>query len=116
MTGVQTCALPISDTKVSDYLADVLAVYDAADAAGKKDLIAKQMLIAIYGNGVAAYNMWRRTGLPSNMSPALEADPGTFAYRMRYPQSYTTRNGNYDETTDLITNRVFWNEGGPTLY
>ena len=106
----------MTDEKVSDYLADVLAVYDAADAAGKKDLIAKQMLIAIYGNGVAAYNMWRRTGLPSNMSPGLEADPGTFAYRMRYPQSYTTRNGNYDEATDLITNRVFWNVSGPTLY
>lgn len=106
----------MTDAKVADYLADVLAVYDAADAAGKKDIIAKQMLIAIYGNGVAAYNMWRRTGLPSNMSPALEADPGTFAYRMRYPQDYTTRNANYDEASDLITNRVFWNASGPTLY
>ena len=106
----------MTDAKVADYLADVLAVYDAADPAGKKDIIAKQMLIAIYGNGLAAYNMWRRTGLPSNMSPALEADPGTFAYRMRYPQDYTTRNSNYDEANDLITNRVFWNASGPTLY
>ena len=107
---------PEGIARLAAYKASVEAVYDAATSDGKKDIIAKQMLIALYGNGLAAYNMWRRTGLPSNMSPSLEADPGEFAYRMRYPQDYTTRNGNYDETTDLITNRVFWNASGPQLY
>ena len=107
---------PEGIARLAAYKASVGLGYDAATADGKKDIIAKQMLIALYGNGLAAYNMWRRTGLPSNMSPSLEADPGEFAYRMRYPQAYTTRNGLYDEATDLITNRVFWNASGPELY
>jgi hypothetical protein len=104
----------ITATKTTDYATEVMAAYTSASADGKKDIIAKQYLIALWGNGLEAYNMWRRTGLPSNMSPALEADPGDFAYSMYYPTDYISRNGN--ATQRALTDRVFWNVGGPELY
>ena len=104
----------ITATKTTDYADEVMAAYALASADGKKDIIAKQYLIALWGNGLEAYNMWRRTGLPSNMSPALEADPGPFAYSMYYPTDYISRNGN--ATQRALTDRVFWNVGGPELY
>ena len=104
-----------ANTARADYIAEVMAVYDAtATDAEKLDLIAKQHLIALWGNGLEAYNMYRRTGLPSNMAPALESQPGGFPYSLLYPEVYITRNAK--ATQRSLSDRVFWNVGGPDLY
>jgi hypothetical protein len=65
---------------VETYLSTVLKAYDAATTdAARLNIIATEYWLALYGNGVEAYNLYRRTGMPLNMQPALEANPGGFA-------------------------------------
>jgi hypothetical protein len=97
----------------ADYIAKVGAIYDAASASGKKDVVAKEFLIAAYGNGLEAYNMYRRTGAPSDIGPAIDA-AGSFPTIFLYPLDHISRNGNVTQQT--LTDRVFWNTSGPALY
>jgi hypothetical protein len=101
-----------SDT-VDTYVAAMLADYNAADAAGKADIFAQQFWIAQWGGGIDAYNTYRKTGLPSNVQPNLEPSPGDFPLIMYYPSNYANTNSNVTQRTSL-TERVFWNAGGPS--
>lgn len=96
-----------SNTK-DNYVDDVLALYDAADNDGKLDLIVKEQLIAAYGNGIAAYNLYRRTGKPNNMQPALEP-AGPFPLSYFYPANSVDRNSNISQKGELDI-PVFWQD------
>ena len=64
---------------VDDYVAEVLARYDAAVSnTAKLNVIMKEYHIASFGNGVESYNNYRRTGMPQNMQPTLGAAPAPF--------------------------------------
>lgn len=104
-----------SDEDIEDYLDEVLAMYDAADAAGKLDVVITEYYIAAWGNGLEAYNMYKRTGYPSNMAPALEANPGAFPRSFYYPSTAESRNANIDQKVNLST-KVFWDDGTIDLY
>lgn len=99
---------------IDNYVASVLELYDAADAGGKQDIVAKEMMIASFGNGLEAYNLWRRTGRPSNMVPALEVSFGEFPRTFLLPAVHVTRNANVDQKT--FNDRVFWDDGSTNLY
>jgi hypothetical protein len=103
-----------STANVNDYVNHVLAKYDAANANGKLDVLMKEYYIALWGNGIEAYNMYRRTGKPGNMAPALEQAPGDFMTSFFYPADYVNRNQN--ATQKSITDRVFWDNGSVTVY
>ena len=79
----------------------------------KLDLWATQFFIALTGNGIDAYNSYRRNGYPRDIQPNVEPDPGNFPMIMFYPSNYTSTNSNATQKNDL-TARVFWNTGGPT--
>jgi len=79
-------------TSIDDYLDVVLGSYDAASASDKLNVVLKEYYIALFGNGIEAYNTYRRTGLPKGFQPALQADPGKFYRSFIYPASYITRN------------------------
>ena len=66
------------------------------------------------GNGTDAYNAYRRTGLPSDVQPNIEPNPGAFPVSMWYPNNYTARNSNASQKSDL-TGKVFWNTQSPNL-
>jgi hypothetical protein len=68
----------------------VLTRYDAASAAGKLEHILTQKWIANFGNPLAAYTDYRRTGLPKMFDPATDNDPNTNLGRA-YPFSYPWR-------------------------
>jgi len=91
---------------VDAYIAFVLAAYDAADADGKLDIVMKEYYIALWGNGLEAYNMYRRTGKPNNMAPALEPGPGAFIRSFFLPGDHVNFNANADQKT--LTMPVFW--------
>jgi len=91
---------------VDAYVAHVLAAYDAADADGKLDIVMKEYYIALWGNGLEAYNMWRRTGKPNNMMPGLEPNPGTFIRSFFLPADHVNFNANASQKT--LTAPVFW--------
>jgi len=99
----------MSDSDKDSYVNKVLAKYDAATATGKLDIVMKEMYIAAWGNGLEAYNLYRRTGMPSNMEPALEP-PGPFPLSFFYPSNSVTRNSSITQKDEMNVS-VFWQDG-----
>jgi hypothetical protein len=92
-------------TKYVDY---VLAQYDAAPSTDAKlDVLATEYWVALHGNGIESYNLYRRTGKPSGQQPALDPNPGSFARSLYYPLSYVTRNKNAKQKANAAV-QVFW--------
>lgn len=96
----------ITPDKVDSYVGKILALYDAGDADTKLDLVIKEQYKASWGNGLEAYNAYRRTGMPRGIQPGLEADFGTFPNTMLYPADHVTRNANVTQRN--FSDRVFW--------
>ncbi|WP_235296892.1 SusD/RagB family nutrient-binding outer membrane lipoprotein [Portibacter marinus] len=103
-----------NDEDIDNYVEKVLAIYDAADADGKLDLVAKEMMIASWGNGLEAYNLYRRTGKPNNMQPALEAAFGQFPRTFLYPAINVTRNASVSQKE--LGDNTFWMDSSIDLY
>jgi len=93
---------------VADYIAHFTSTWTAASSAEKGNMWAKQFIIALWGNGTDGYNMYRRTGYPTDLQPNIEPDPGPFPNSMWYPNNYTSRNSNATQKAD-VTGKVFWN-------
>lgn len=109
--AVPTAAVP-STTQIDNYVAKVLALYDAATTAdGKLNVIMKEWYIASWGNGYDAYNNYRRTGKPGNMQLPRLAVPGEFTRTMLYPANYVNLNLNAAQKTVGV--KVFW-DNNPT--
>ncbi|MDX1941268.1 MAG: SusD/RagB family nutrient-binding outer membrane lipoprotein [Saprospiraceae bacterium] len=95
-------------TDVEQYVNKVLADYDAATTDDARlNIIATEYWVALYGNGIEAYNLYRRTGKPAGQQPALEPNPGPFVRSYYYPTGYVTRNSNAKQKAD-VTTQVFW--------
>ncbi|MBL7851340.1 MAG: SusD/RagB family nutrient-binding outer membrane lipoprotein [Cyclobacteriaceae bacterium] len=107
-----------SATGINTYVNTVLARYDVATPTApnttlqetKLDVICKEYWIALWGNGVESYNMYRRTGRPTGMQPALAADPGNFYRSLTYPGVYIVRNNQATQKPDNKV-KVFWDPG-----
>lgn len=56
-------------TEASDYYTDVLAEYDAANAAKQMEIIMTEKWIQSFGSSVDAYSDYRRTGYPVMFDP-----------------------------------------------
>ncbi|GAB3998984.1 hypothetical protein GCM10028807_47940 [Spirosoma daeguense] len=101
--------------EVTKYVTKVMADYDAATTDDAKlNVIAKEYWLALYGNGIESYNLYRRTGKPSNQQPALDANPGSFPRTYYYPATYITRNSNAKQKANLTT-PVFWDSNSSGL-
>ncbi|SEF77414.1 SusD/RagB family nutrient-binding outer membrane lipoprotein [Algoriphagus boritolerans] len=103
---------------VENYLDYVGDEYDdAASADARLDLVAREYWLSLYGNGMESFNLYRRTGKPSRMQPALETDPGPFIRSFLYPNNYMVTNTNAVQKPDL-TQQVFWdtNPASPWIY
>lgn len=93
---------------VNKYVTTVLADYDKATTDDARlNIIATEYWIALHGNGIEAYNMYRRTGKPANQQPALDPNPGAFVRSFYYPTSYVARNSNIKQKAN-VTTPVFW--------
>ncbi len=66
----------------------------------------REYWVASFGNGLEAYNGYRRTGYPSDMQTTREADSGTFPRVMLYPESFVNLSSN--GTQHSIDTQVFW--------
>ncbi|WP_138992441.1 SusD/RagB family nutrient-binding outer membrane lipoprotein [Larkinella sp. C7] len=95
-------------TEVTKYVTKVLADYDAATTNSQKlNIIGTEYWLALHGNGIESYNLYRRTGKPSNQQPALDPSPGGFPRSYYYPASYITRNAKAVQKANVTTS-VFW--------
>ncbi|MFT4673392.1 MAG: hypothetical protein ACI9R6_000277 [Saprospiraceae bacterium] len=101
----ETIDYAATSANVSDYIARVLAEYDAASGnEAKLAIVIREWYIASWGNGIEPYNMYRRTGYPTLQTGVFPVGP--FPRSFRYPSSETNSNPNVNQTT--ADNQVFW--------
>ncbi|KAA2243197.1 SusD/RagB family nutrient-binding outer membrane lipoprotein [Chitinophaga agrisoli] len=103
----------LSPALINSFADNLVNQYDAADAAGKLNLVMTQKYIANYGNGMEAYNDYRRTGLP--VLRTLLSPLNTFPLRLYYSETELTANtslgGNASQLqTAQQTTPVFWDK------
>ena len=122
LAGLKDALNKVDDLGGEELTAEVIDAYIAAftlewNAANstedKLDLWATEFFISLTGNGIDAYNSYRRNGFPRDLQPNIEPDPGSFPLSQFYPANYTSTNSNANQKTDL-NNRVFWNANGAT--
>ena len=102
-------------TLTNSYVAGVLANYDAGVPVAPNtsvpdnqlDVLIREYWVALWGNGVEAYNTIRRTGKPTKMQPALNPTPGNFYRSFIYPAVYVIRNSSAVQKPDNKV-KVFW--------
>lgn len=105
---------PGREASTTAYLAAVDAQYTAA--ANKLDVIGKEFWIATWGNGIEAYNLYRRTSAPRDFQPTLQTGPGPFYRSFVYPAVYVNNNQNATQKDFNATNKVFWDTNTDTLF
>ena len=105
----------MAQASIDSYLANFAVEWGAAATTDAKlELWAEEFWTTQRGNGIDAYNSYRRNGYPKNLQPTLEANPGPFPVSMWYPANYAANNSNVTQKSD-VTGRVFWNTSGPTV-
>jgi len=103
---------------VDNYVTFVAARYDAAASSNDKlNVISTEYWLALFGNGKESFNLYRRTGTPLRMQPALEEKPGAFVRTFLYPNNYMVTNTNAVQKPNLAQ-QVFWdtNPASPWIY
>lgn len=100
-------------TEVTDYIDYVMNSYDAAaNDEERLDIIIKEYYIALWGNGIEAYNNYRRTSYPSDITPHV-ATPGAFPRTLLYPAA--TVNSNSSISQKAVTEKTFWDTNSDNL-
>ncbi len=97
-----------SQAVVDAHISEILTEYDAGNDTDKLRILAEQYVIALWGSGIEAFNTYRRTGQPDNLTPAFAVpDPGTFLRSMWYSQTASDNNINITQK-NAPTVPVFW--------
>lgn len=108
ITAFETASNYVWATEVKKYVDKVLADYDAAaNDDAKLNIIGTEYWIALHGNGVEAYNLYRRTGKPANQQPGLDPNFGSFVRSFYYPTAFIARNSSAKQKAN-VTLPVFW--------
>ncbi|HCC31649.1 MAG TPA: SusD/RagB family nutrient-binding outer membrane lipoprotein [Marinilabiliales bacterium] len=97
-----------TNAMITAYLDEVSTLYDnATNEQERLEVITKEYYIALFGNGVEAYNLVRRTTFPSNLQPALLEAAGNFCRSFIYPAICVNLNSSIHQKTTFAT-QVFW--------
>lgn len=105
ITAFQTTT--VYNAAVTNYLTYIGTEFDAAP--NKMFIIGREYWLSLFGNGVEAYNLYRRTGQPEKMQPALEANAGTFPRSFFYPNNYMVTNTKAVQKANQGV-QVFWDK------
>jgi len=96
--------IPTTDD-IDSYKLDVLNDYDTGD---QLEVIVEQYFIALWTNGIEAYNTYRRTGYPDNLTPGVDVEnSGTFIRSHWYPENAANRNSSITQKSGVDI-PVFW--------
>lgn len=99
--------IPMSSDAVEAYVAKVLELYDAETSdEGRLGVIMNEYHIALYGNGLEAYNNYRRTGLPNLQTSVVSGT--SFPRSFFLPISELNSNDNPNLEQKSLTDQVFW--------
>ena len=100
-------------TEVNNYVSFVLNEYDnATNNTEKLDIIMKEYYIALWGNGIEAWNNYRRTSMPSDLSDHV-ATPGIFPRTFMYPANVVNTNSSIDQKS--VNVKTFWDTNPDNL-
>jgi hypothetical protein len=94
-------------TLIDNYVNYVSNEWDNVAAGRRMFLIGREYWLSLFGNGVESYNLYRRTGQPDGMQPALATDPGLFPRSFLYPNDFVVTNRFAEQKANLGV-RVFW--------
>lgn len=101
----------VAAADVTTYVTARLADFNAADNNGKLRNILEEKYVANYGVPLEAWSDWRRTGIPSFITPpanaALNISGGGVPRVLPYPLGETSSNPNTPARANLGA-RVFW--------
>jgi len=95
------------------YTDAISAMFDSAP--NKVKVVGREFYAACYGNGIEAYNIYRRTSAPDNMQPTLQINPGPFLRSLVYPSVYVNLNSSATQKDYDATNKVFWDTNPDVL-
>lgn len=93
-------------TEIEAYVAFVKNLYDTATTDKERlDIIIKEYYIALWGNGYEAWNNYRRTSFPSDLSNHVDT-PGLFPRTLLYPAAVVNSNSNISQKQ--VSEKTFW--------
>ncbi len=99
---------PPTSVEVDAYVDARIADYTAATTDSERlDIIIKEMYYANFGNGIVAYNAFRRTGFPSDLPTAM-APNGPFPNRFPYTPGELSSNPNAPNPAPTVAEKIFW--------
>ena len=73
----------------------------------KMGLLVQEYLIALFGNGVEAYNTFRRTDKPSDLQPLLKSVNNDMIQSFYYPRTEVDNNNQLNQKATHEV-KVFW--------
>ena len=95
-------------TAVENHRNAILNSFDNASSNEDRwNVIFEQYWIALYGNGIDAYNAYRRTGYPTTLQPNIEPSPGGFIRSLLYPATFVETNSSVSQKPNVGI-KVFW--------
>ncbi len=77
------------------------------DDDARMDMIGNEWFVAMFGNGLDAYNFYRRTGRPSTLQRHFLGSQGNFFRSFLYPSFYVERNSTQSQKAN-VEEPVFW--------
>jgi hypothetical protein len=93
--------------RITAYVKKVTDRFDAATSADERmEVIQQEYYIALWGNGVDAFNNYRRTGKPGKMSYTIAQAGGDMIRSFFYPSVLVNLNKNVTQKT--LDKKVFW--------
>ena len=93
--------------EIANHANNIESAFDAADTDGKWNVLSEQYWVAMFGNGIDAYNFYRRTGYPTTLQPNLEPAPGNFIRSLNYPAIFANTNSSVEQKPNQNV-QVFW--------
>ena len=99
--------IPDSDA-INDFITNRKAAFDNALTEELRwNILSEQYWVTLFGNGIDAYNFYRRTGYPTTLQINIEPDPGNFIRSFFYPADAVNRNSALNQKVN-VNQKVFW--------
>jgi len=112
--GYTISAAP-TELATDTYVAAVMAAFNGAGSQDEQlEIISREYLKATFGNGFESFNMYRRTGHPTDLQPMLLPEAGPAIRSFIYPSDLVSLNTSAKQKADMQV-RVFWDDGSITL-
>ena len=102
-----------TSAEINDYISSIGSAFNNANNDGKWDLLANQQFFAHYGNGIGAYNLYRRTGYPVSLQFNIEPGSGPFIRSFLYASNEADTNPNIPQKPNVGV-QVFWDNNPPS--